>query len=101
MFAAPASPGLRLVTGDALTSGNAPVTHPSPLANMVQAAVSEEIKALGEHHRPGMEATALALARIMDNPKATSSQPAAAKVLVRCWTSCVRPRRAAVAAGWR
>lgn len=48
---------------------------------MVEAAVSEEIASLGNHHRPGLEATALALARIMDNPRATSTQPAAAKVL--------------------
>lgn len=49
---------------------------------MVEGAVSAEIGALGEHNRPGLAATALALARVMDNPKATYSQPAAAKVLV-------------------
>jgi hypothetical protein len=31
--------------------------------------------------RPGLAQVALALARILDNPKAVSSQPAAAKVL--------------------
>ena len=47
----------------------------------VEAAVAEEIGALGDHNRPGLEAAAMALARLMDNPRAVSTQPAAAKVL--------------------
>jgi hypothetical protein len=41
-----------------------------------------EIEAIGAHHRPGLAAAALALARILDNPKALSTQPAAARQLV-------------------
>ena len=82
LFAGPASPSLRLVRGEALTSENAPNGSPSPLANMVESAVAEEIGALGGHNRPGLEAVALALARLMDNPRVVSTQPAAAKVLV-------------------
>jgi hypothetical protein len=36
---------------------------------------------LAAEARPGLAQAALALARILDNPRATSSQPAAAKVL--------------------
>jgi hypothetical protein len=43
-------------------------------------AVEAEIAGLAEA-RPGIAQAALALARIMDNPRAVSSQPAAAKVL--------------------
>jgi hypothetical protein len=45
-----------------------------------------EIEGLGAHHRPGLAAAALALARVLDNPKATSSKPAAAKVLAALLT---------------
>jgi hypothetical protein len=48
---------------------------------MVPASSSRaEIAGLAEG-RPGLAAAALAMARIMDNPKAVSSQPSAAKVL--------------------
>lgn len=83
MFAGPASPGLRLVTGEPLTSANAPAPDAPPVANTVVAAVAEEIAALGEHHRPGLEAVALTLAAILDNPRATSSQPPAAGRLMQ------------------
>jgi len=45
------------------------------------AGVSAEIEALGSHPRPGLEAVAMAVAEVLDNPKAVSTQPAAAKVL--------------------
>jgi hypothetical protein len=48
----------------------------------VESAVSLEIEQLGPHRRPGVAAVALALARILDNPKAVSSQPPAAGQLV-------------------
>lgn len=46
------------------------------------AAVREEIDGLGPCVRPGLAAAAMALARILDNPKAISSQPPAAAQLV-------------------
>lgn len=48
----------------------------------VEHAVSLEIEALGAHSRPGLVAVALALARVLDNPKAVSTMPAAAAKLV-------------------
>lgn len=48
----------------------------------VESAVSVEVEGLGADPQPGLVAAALALARILDNPKAVSTQPAAAKVLV-------------------
>jgi hypothetical protein len=56
----------------------APVTPPSP--GPVEAGVAEEIAGLTEA-RPGLAQAALAMARVLDNPRAVSSQPAAAKVL--------------------
>jgi hypothetical protein len=44
---------------------------------------------------------ALALARILDNPRAVSSQPAAAKVLAALLDKLHRWGRRVVAAGWR
>jgi hypothetical protein len=44
----------------------------------VESAVSLEIEELGAHQRPGLAAGASAMARILDNPKAVSSQPPAA-----------------------
>jgi hypothetical protein len=57
----------------------APVTPPSP--GPVEVGVEDEIAGLTEA-RPGLAQTALAMARTMDDPKATSREPAAAKVLV-------------------
>lgn len=73
----PNVPRLSLVSGEALTSGDAGY---SP-ANTVEGAVSIEIKGLGAHLRPGLEAACLALARVLDNPRATSTKPAAAAKL--------------------
>lgn len=44
-------------------------------------AVSLEIDSLGVSVRPGLAAAALAMAAILDNPRAVSSQPPAARVL--------------------
>ena len=46
----------------------------------VESAVQSELDGLTDE-RPGLAQVALALARLLDNPKAVSSQPAAAKVL--------------------
>jgi hypothetical protein len=91
---------LSLVTGGgggALTSGN-PDSSP---ANSVESAVSLEIEALGAHPRPGLEAAALALARVLDNPKATSTKPAAAAKLAHLLevlrkSTVTKPKLAAV-----
>jgi hypothetical protein len=51
-------------------------------AGPVESAVVTELGTLcAATDRPGVAQIALALARILDNPKAVSSQPAAAKVL--------------------
>jgi hypothetical protein len=57
-----------------------PVTPLSLGPGPVESGVEAEIAGLAES-RPGLAAAALALARILDNPRAVSSQPAAAKVL--------------------
>ena len=60
-----------------------PVTNVTPAASSlrpVAAAVEAEIEELIES-RPGLAQVALAMARILDNPRAVASQPAAAKVL--------------------
>ena len=46
----------------------------------VELAVIDEIKFAAEA-RPGLAAVAVALARVLDNPRATASKPAAAKVV--------------------
>jgi hypothetical protein len=48
----------------------------------VESGVTKEIDGLASQARPGLAQAALALARILDNPKAVNQQPAAAKVLV-------------------
>lgn len=47
----------------------------------VEAGVMAEISGLAAGARPGLAQVALAMARILDNPKAVAQQPAAAKVL--------------------
>jgi hypothetical protein len=60
---------------------SAPVTPPSSFGpGPVEAGVEAEIAGLAEA-RPGLAAAALALARILDNPRAISSQPPAARML--------------------
>lgn len=50
-------------------------------AGPVESGVEAEISGLAAEVRAGLAATALALARIMDNPRAVNQKPAAAKVL--------------------
>jgi hypothetical protein len=45
-------------------------------------AVQQEINGLAAQTRPAMVAIALAMARLLDNPRVASAQPPAAKVLV-------------------
>jgi hypothetical protein len=52
------------------------VIPPGPVEVAVEAETAELAEA-----RPGLAQTALAMARLLDNPRAVSSQPAAAKVL--------------------
>jgi hypothetical protein len=47
----------------------------------VEQAVNDEIGGLAAEARPGLAQAALAMARLLDNPKAVNQQPAAAKVL--------------------
>ena len=79
-------------TDDPSNTGNA-----DNAAN-VESAVMAEINALdGSTVRPGLAAAAVAMARILDNPKAVSSQPPAARVL----TSLLDKLRSASAQGRR
>jgi hypothetical protein len=57
-----------------------PVTTPSFGPGPVEAGVEAEIAGMIEA-RPGLAQAALAMARVLDNSRAVSSQPAAAKVL--------------------
>ena len=59
---------------------SAPVTPRSVEPGPVEAGVEAEIAGLADA-RPGLVQAALAMARVLDNPKAVSSQPPAAKVL--------------------
>lgn len=72
----PMGAGLRVINGasdEALTSDNTDYDgRPSAVASVLKA-----IELLGEHKRPDLEAGALAMAAILDNPKAVSTQPAA------------------------
>jgi hypothetical protein len=71
-------------------------------AGPVESAVQAALHSLNAgKDRPGLVQIALALARIMDNPQALSSQPPAANVWPHCSTSCVRRRRMAATGGWR
>jgi hypothetical protein len=80
LFAGSGTPDLSLVQGDNRDPCTSTNSHKSP-ANMLLAAVSAELEALGSHPRPGLAAAALAMARVLDNPRAVSTQPAATKVL--------------------
>jgi hypothetical protein len=62
------------------TGENSPVDLPPSEPGPVEAGVEAELAGLADA-RPGLAQIALALARIMDNPKAVNQQPAAAKVL--------------------
>jgi hypothetical protein len=58
-----------------------PSPNGPPEPGPVEAAVHEEINGMAAETRPGLVAIALAMARLLDNPKAVNQQPAAAKVL--------------------
>jgi hypothetical protein len=63
----------------------------------VESGVTAEISGLAAEARPGLAQAALAMARVLGNPKALNQQPAAAKVLAglleRLRASSVRGRR--------
>lgn len=83
-FAVNASPDRQVLSENTLrrlTSVNTG-NDPANISGTVESAVFLEIEGLGDHPRPGLAATALALARILDNPKAVSTQPAAAAALM-------------------
>lgn len=63
----------------------------------VEIGVSEEIDGLASQARPGLAQAALAIARILDNPRSVNQQPAAAKVLI----SMLEKLRSASAPGRR
>jgi hypothetical protein len=58
-----------------------PTPVPNGTPGPVEAGVKAEIGGLAAAARPGLAQAALALARILDNPKAVNQQPAAAKTL--------------------
>jgi hypothetical protein len=55
--------------------------HLEPGPGPVESGVHAEIDGLAAQARPGLAWAALALARILDNPRAINQHPAAAKVL--------------------
>jgi hypothetical protein len=89
---------LSLVSG----SGSDFKSHPVSGSGAVESAVALEIDELGPHQRPGLAAGALAMARILDNPKAVSTQPAAAAKLaqiletLRRTSTATKPKLASV-----
>jgi len=68
------------VVDDYTSDAHFPVDLQEMEPGPVESGVAAELAGLAED-RPGLAQVALALARIMDNPKAVSSHPAAAKVL--------------------
>jgi hypothetical protein len=71
------------------------LTGPGP----VECGVEAEIAGLAEP-RPGLAQVALALARVMDNPRSIRN-PRLPRCWPRCWTRCTRGRRVVVGAAWR
>jgi hypothetical protein len=80
----------RQLTGE-VTQSESREANASP--GPVESGVTAEIDGLAAQARPGLAQAALALARILDNPKAISQQPAAAKTLA---TLLDKPRSASV-----
>jgi hypothetical protein len=78
------------------TAGASQPSEPGP----VEAGVEAEIGELAEA-RPGLAAVALVMARLMDNPRAVSGQPAAARVLVSLLDKLHSASARVVAAIWR
>jgi hypothetical protein len=75
----------------------APVTPSTFSAGPVESGVMAEIDGSAAQARPGLAQAALAIARLLDNPKAVNQQPAAAKVLI----SMLEKLRSASPAGRR
>jgi hypothetical protein len=67
----------------------------------VESAVKDEIGGFAAEARPGLAQAALAMARILDNPRAVNQQPAAAKVLAalldKLHSASARDRRGGLA----
>ena len=72
----------RCVSGEVHVVADLPQPAPSD-PGPVELGVAAEIDGLASQARPGLAQAALALARLMDNPRAVNQQPAAAKVLGR------------------
>jgi hypothetical protein len=87
--------GAEPTTPGVVVTVSSPVT-PGP----VEAGVEAEIAGLAEA-RPGLAQIALAMARLLDNPRAVATQPAAAKVLAalldKLRSASARGRRGALA----
>jgi hypothetical protein len=71
--------------------------EPNGSPGPVEVGVLEEIGGLAAEARPGLAQVALAMARILDNPRAINQQPSAAKVLA----SLLEKLRSASAGGRR
>ncbi len=67
----------------------------------VESGVEVEISGLAHAERLGLVQVSLALARIMDNPRAVNQQPAAAKVLAGLLDKVCAGSARVVAAIWR
>jgi hypothetical protein len=84
----------RQLTGE-VTQSESREANASP--GPVESGVTAEIDGLAAQARPWLAQAALALARILDNPKAISQQPAAAKTLAtlldKLRSASVRGRR--------
>jgi hypothetical protein len=84
----------RQLTGE-VTQSESREANASP--GPVESGVALEIDGLAAQARPGLAAAALAIARVLDNPRAVNQQPAAAKVLI----SMLEKLRSASPAGRR
>ena len=71
------TPSPAVVVGELPQAEAYQIDTPGP----VERAVKDEIGGLAAEARPGLAQVALAMARLLDNPKAVNQQPAAAKVL--------------------
>jgi hypothetical protein len=90
---APHSAGFRVTTKKSTRDGR-PVADATP--GRVEAGVLAEIELLGKHGRPGLAEGAISMARILDNPLAVSTQPAAAMDALRKGRPVSRGRLRAV-----
>jgi choline dehydrogenase-like flavoprotein len=77
-----------------------PVTHQSFGPGLVERAILTEIQGPDAVAR-GLAQAALAIARVIDNPRRSASTRPRRGNWPCCWTGCTRPRRAVAAAAWR